>query len=163
VLDGDLRLVSSTAGARAWLELMPAAQVAAFFGILPAVIYPAATLARTRNDGGGARALARAIDGVWMMIDAAMLDGDGSSDVAVSLRAATAPETFDYICRVHALSSRERTVVGALLEGLDTQGVATRLSISAHTVQDHLKSIFDKVGVRSRRELRAHFGAGARA
>jgi DNA-binding CsgD family transcriptional regulator len=157
VLDHELKLVSSTAGARAWLDVMPAAEIAAMFGILPAVIYPAATLARTHEDGHGAHALARAVDGPWMMIDAARLEGHGDGHVAVSLRAATASETFDLLCRVYALSRRERDVVSAVVAGLDTQGVARRLFISPHTVQDHLKSVFEKVGVHSRREVLARF------
>lgn len=155
VLDSELQLVSATAGARAWLDVMPAGKLAALFGILPAVVYPAATLARIRTDGSGARALARAVDGPWMMIDAARLEGRGNGDVAVSLREATATETFDYLSRVYALTPRERAVVSALLAGLDTKGVAQRLYISSHTVQDHLKSVFEKVGVHSRRELLA--------
>jgi DNA-binding CsgD family transcriptional regulator len=163
VLDSELRLVSSTAGARAWLDVMPAAKIAAMFGILPAVIYPAATLARTRSDGQGAHALARAVDGPWMMIDAARLEGRGDGEVAVSLRAATASETFDYLCRVYALSRRERDVVSALVAGLDTRGVGLRLFISPHTVQDHLKSVFGKVRVHSRRELLARFSTSDEA
>ena len=62
----------------------------------------------------------------------------------MTLRAATAAETFDLLCRAYALSRRERDVVAALLAGLDTRAVTARLFISRHTVQDHLKSVFGR-------------------
>ena len=75
----------------------------------------------------------------------------------VSFRDATAGETFGRLCRTYGLSRRERDVLSAVCAGLDTNAVAAELWLSPYTVQDHLKSIFEKVGVHSRRELLATF------
>src|SRR6266566_7353602 len=63
VLNPDLSLVSSTAGARAWIDALPAAALFAGWAMLPAQVYPVATLSRSRNAVTGAHALERAIDG----------------------------------------------------------------------------------------------------
>jgi DNA-binding CsgD family transcriptional regulator len=161
VLDRELRPISQTPGARRWIEALPAAALFAAWGILPAVVYPVAALARSRNASAGAHALERAVDGRWVKIEAAPLEGETGERIAVVLRAAAPNETFELLCRAHALTDREHQVVAALVAGFDTRAITERLVISRHTVQDHLKSVFAKVGVRSRRELLARFSATA--
>lgn len=161
ILDRDLRPVSWTTGARAWIELLPSARLFAGWGMLPSVVYPTAVLARSGKHTGGARALVQAEGGRWVRIEAAALEGEREGEVAVNLRSATATERFDLLCRVYALSQREREIVSLLVAGLDTRAVAERLFISAHTVQDHLKSVFTKIGIHSRRELLATLAASS--
>jgi DNA-binding CsgD family transcriptional regulator len=159
VLDSALAPVGRTAGASAWIGALPGAALFAGWGMLPAEVYPLATLARSERTRHGVRVLERAVDGRWVMIEAAPLKGDGEREIAVTFRGAAPRETFELLCRAYRLTRRERDVVGAVLAGLDTRRISERLFISPHTVQDHLKSIFGKVGVQSRRELLATFNA----
>ena len=161
VLDPDLRPVSLTAGARAWIDGLPVAALFGAWGMLPPQVYPLATLARSRNAATGAHALERAVDGRWVMIEAAPLQGDGDGKIAVTFRGAGPAETFDLLCRAYELTPRECDVLRAVLAGLDTRAVTERLFISRYTVQDHLKSVFEKTGVHSRRQLLAKFNASA--
>jgi DNA-binding CsgD family transcriptional regulator len=161
VLNPDLSLVSSTVGARAWMDALPSAALFAGWAMLPAQVYPVATLSRSRNAVTGAHALERAVDGRWVMIEASLLEGDDGGQIAVTLRGAAPAETFDLFCRAYAFTQRERDVAAAVVAGLDTRALAERLFISRHTVQDHLKSIFQKIGVHSRRQLLARFNASA--
>jgi DNA-binding CsgD family transcriptional regulator len=98
-------------------------------------------------------------DGRWVMVEAAPLGERARGEIAVTLRDATPRETFDRRCRISGLSAREREVVAALVAGLDTRAVTEHLFMSRHTVQDHLKSVFEKMSVHSRREVLAMFNA----
>ena len=51
------------------------------------------------------------------------------------------------------LSAREREVLALLLGGDRVAAIASQLFISPHTVRNHLKSLFRKVGVRNQAEL----------
>ncbi len=50
-------------------------------------------------------------------------------------------------------SRREEEVAGLVMDGCATVEIADRLSISQHTVRDHVKSLYRKTGTCSRREL----------
>ena len=53
----------------------------------------------------------------------------------------------------YGLSPREEELVKLVVRGLSTTQISRTLFISEHTVQNHLRSVFEKVGVGSRGEL----------
>jgi DNA-binding CsgD family transcriptional regulator len=107
--------------------------------------------AASGNEDGLASVRLPTRSGGWLRMDASMLD-DGQR-VAVLVSAAREPEVAELIAQVYGLSARERELTRLVLHGRSTNEIAAALHVSPYTVQDHLKSIFEKVGVRSRREL----------
>jgi DNA-binding CsgD family transcriptional regulator len=54
---------------------------------------------------------------------------------------------------IEALSRREREILDTLLAGQSIEDIAKVLHISQHTVRNHIKAIYRKLGVHSRSEL----------
>ena len=154
ILRGDDSVESLTPAAERWLrELFDSTTDSA---AVPLTVTSVAHQAR-RGGSGQSEDVASARlprrTGGWLRIDASLLDDSGRGRVAVILHPARDPEVAALIVAVYRLSTRERDVARLVLQGLSTQEMAGALHVSPYTVQDHLKSIFAKVGVRSRREL----------
>lgn len=67
-------------------------------------------------------------------------------------RATAQPETDGAEADIEPLTPREREVLQLLAEGLPNKTIATRLTITDHTVKFHVNAIMGKLGVQSRTE-----------
>ena len=97
--------------------------------------------------------------GRWLTLRAARMDDTAQDaagrDVAVSIEPSTAGDRVTVFGRACGLSPREAELLRHLAGGATTREVARQMFVSENTVQDHLKSIFDKSTARSRRALLA--------
>ena len=96
----------------------------------------------------------RTASGHWLVLHASRLSGPGAQGIiAVILEVARPAEIAPLIVMAYDLSRRESEILQSVVRGLSTAEISAEFHISSNTVQDHLKAIFEKVGVRSRREL----------
>jgi DNA-binding CsgD family transcriptional regulator len=98
------------------------------------------------------------VAGGWLNLYASRLSGGapGTDHIAVVIEPLQPRAAAPLLLSAYGLSEREAEVARLVLRGRPTRAIADELHISEHTVQDHLKAVFDKIGVRSRRELVAH-------
>lgn len=154
VLDDRDHVVSASGAAAHRLEQLGATLWEELPIQLVSVVSAARAMARGLIDTPPS-ARVRTLDGQWLLIHAARLDsasGPGDS-VVVTVEEARPPEVVPLLVAAFGLSAREQDVVRCVLAGESTQEIGRRLHLSPYTVQDHLKSVFDKCGVSSRREL----------
>ncbi|MGH2920406.1 MAG: helix-turn-helix domain-containing protein, partial [Solirubrobacteraceae bacterium] len=91
--------------------------------------------------------------GTWVVLHGASLVADGARRVAVIVEPANPARISPLLMSVYGLTERERDVTRLVLQGESTAQIAQSLVVSPHTVQQHLKRVFEKTGVRSRRDL----------
>ncbi|MCC8249230.1 helix-turn-helix transcriptional regulator [Saccharothrix luteola] len=144
--DGEPR--AATAAARTWREELDAIAPGRFAVVLRAVV----TGARAAPSGTF-RARVRDASGGWVLVQAGRLIAEDDRETVVTVERASGGELLGLLLAAYGLTAREREVCHEVIAGRSTSDIAARLTISAHTVQDHLKSVFGKVDVRSRGEL----------
>jgi DNA-binding NarL/FixJ family response regulator len=155
VLAADNSMVMADDAAGRWLaELSATGPDAPLPRVVTAVATQARSIVAQRAEAGAvARARVRAPSGSWLLVRASALGDDAEANVAVILEPARAQELAPLLAHAYGLTSRERTVTRLVAHGLPTKAIARRLHLSSWTVQDHLKAIFEKVGVTNRGEL----------
>ncbi|MDT7801452.1 MAG: hypothetical protein QOI78_4885, partial [Actinomycetota bacterium] len=150
VVAADGRQRAATAAAAAWRAELDEIAPGRFAVLLRAVVVGARAAA-----SGTFRARVRDARGGWILLHASRLVPDDDGETAVTIERASGAELLGVLLAAYGLTARERDVCREVLAGRSTSDIAARLAISAHTVQDHLKSVFGKVSVRSRGELTA--------
>ena len=155
LLAADNSIAVADTAADAWLAELGATGPDAS---LPPVVTAVASRARSiatgnEADGAFARARVRTPSGIWLTVRGSTLGLEDDAQTAVTIEPAHQHDLAPLIAEAYGLAGRERAVTQLVAQGLTTDAIARRLHISPWTVQDHLKSIFDKVGVSSRGEL----------
>ena len=151
LLHADHTPAQADAAAEAWLdELRDDAAADPLPPVVRAVAARARVIAGVPDAGGPlARARVRTATGRWLLVRGSAL----GEQTVVTLEPARAHELAPLIADAYGLTERERVVTQLVAQGLQTNAISLRLSISPWTVQDHLKAVFEKVGVSSRGEL----------
>jgi len=100
------------------------------------------------------RARVRAPSGRWLVVHASRLDHD-EGRVAVVIEPAAPEAVGPLVLAGYGFTAREAEVAERVLAGLARKAIAAELRLSLHTVNDHVKAVFDKSGASSAGQLRA--------
>jgi DNA-binding CsgD family transcriptional regulator len=159
LLGDDLSLAAATPVAEGWLAEVAKSDWPSS-SELPGAVYTVAARLLALEHGGYMppdlmpRTRLRTASGRWLVLHASRLRGaDTEGQIAVIFEEARPSEIAPLIVDAYGLTKREGEITRLVLRGLSTAEVSGELHITPNTVRDHFKAIFDKVGVRSRREL----------
>lgn len=174
ILRASLELVMQNPAARYWLselrrleqiesDVLPRPVRAVSAHLLQSIQKNASFISPT-SDGPLSKVCVQLADGRYVMLQASVMQPFESEEhpekwdqIAVWLEQAMPQDLLPLLYESYALSARERELLAYVLRSFSSKEIAAAMHISTYTVQDHLKSIFAKTKVSSRRELIWHF------
>lgn len=156
VLGPDWHPELMSPGVEEWLRDFPDGNLAA--SRLPtAVIAVAGRAARSApsTDDPAEVAVARVLtrSGRWIVLHGVPLAATDNRRVAVIVEPAHPSRIVPLLMAAYGLTEREQQLTRLVLQGFSTIDIAEHLVVSVYTVQGHLRNIFAKTGVRTRRDL----------
>ena len=121
----------------------------------PSPVLALAAYARSRatQAQGGGDAVAVPTSAGWVTLHASLPEGHDRDRVAIVVERAVSPQSTAVRLEADGVTPREREIATLLAQGLTNPEIAEALVLSHYTVQDHIKSLFEKTGVSSRQEL----------
>jgi DNA-binding CsgD family transcriptional regulator len=136
-------------GWREWVELPPAVRMVVL--ALRRTLSPECD----RDVESEPRLRVRTYSGRWLTLYGSLTEAtpERSAEIIVVIEPTKPEEILPFSMAAYGLSPREEEVVKLVVRGLSTARISQMLFISEYTVQNHLRSVFEKVGVRSRGEL----------
>jgi DNA-binding CsgD family transcriptional regulator len=151
--DDDVELV--TPPARELLAAIGARGAAYAEDEVPASVLSLASFVRYTPEAaqGGSNVVTVPGDDGWVTLHASLAGPAGDRRVAIVIERASAARSATVRLEAFGATVREREVATLLARGLSRAEMAEALVVSPHTVEDHVKSLYDKVGVASRQEL----------
>jgi DNA-binding CsgD family transcriptional regulator len=163
VLDEDMAITSANLEAEQWLTDLVEPGWDPGAGSLPATIRAVAARAlRTADDAPTTVTRLRTRHGTWLTVHASRLLGPLGLQTAIILESARPMEMASLYLDAHGLTPAQSRVAALVLQGHSTRQIVNELHISSHTLQEHLRAVFDKFGISSRRELVAALLASPR-
>lgn len=146
VMDEGLSVESVSPEAEHWLQDLsegPGRTLASLLSVA----------ARATAGEGPALARVRTATGSWLVLHGTSITTPAGARAAVIIEPVARARIASVLMAAYGLTHREREITRLVLMGRSTALIADDLAIAPVTVQQHLKSIFAKTGVHSRRDL----------
>jgi DNA-binding CsgD family transcriptional regulator len=149
MLSEDLKYVGANDAGRTWLDQFDDADKVQG---MPSSFYVVA--AALLGMSSGEPPVTRTITpSGWASVRPSWMDVAGERYIALLIEEPSAVELAPLIVSAYGLTPQQARVVELVCRGSSTADISSALMISPHTVQDHLKVIFEKIGAANRREL----------